>query len=181
MTEAEWLTCTDPQPMLEFLRGKASDRKLRLLTCACCRRIWQLMKDERSRKAVEVLERSPECPENDNEWQSAGAATNDAWFELERDNTERLESSAAADLCARWAAYYINFTNRPEWTANAVTAAMVCEKIQQGVNHRFAKDIVWIQHCDLLRELIGNPFHPTVIARSCLTPKVTQLAQVIYD
>jgi hypothetical protein len=30
MTEAEWLACTDPIPMLEFLRGKASNRKLRL-------------------------------------------------------------------------------------------------------------------------------------------------------
>ena len=35
MAESEWLTCTDPTPMLAFLRGRASDRKLRLFAAAC--------------------------------------------------------------------------------------------------------------------------------------------------
>jgi hypothetical protein len=28
MTEADWLTCKDPHPMLEFLNERASGRKL---------------------------------------------------------------------------------------------------------------------------------------------------------
>ena len=39
MTESEWLTCTDPVPMLDLLRWQATDRKLRLFAMACCRHI----------------------------------------------------------------------------------------------------------------------------------------------
>jgi hypothetical protein len=69
MTEQEWLACDDPAPMIDFSRGNmvskdlrldsdrvvqvpdypesnVSDRKLRLFACACCRRIWHLLKDQ---------------------------------------------------------------------------------------------------------------------------------------
>jgi hypothetical protein len=58
MTPEEWDRCTNPAPMLEFLRGRASDRKLRLFACACHRRIWHLLGDDGDlRKAVDLIER----------------------------------------------------------------------------------------------------------------------------
>src|SRR5262245_40917644 len=57
MTEAEWLACTDPVPMLDSLRKKGIDRKLQLFAVACCRRIFGMLKDKRSRKAVEAAAR----------------------------------------------------------------------------------------------------------------------------
>jgi hypothetical protein len=56
MTEAEWLVCTDPKLMFEFLGSRASERKLRLLCGACARRVWNLLESTNLRDAVEVLE-----------------------------------------------------------------------------------------------------------------------------
>src|SRR5690348_13952415 len=56
MAKVKWQRLTDPQPMLSYLQGKASDRKLRLFACACCRRIWHLLPDNGSRRAVAAAE-----------------------------------------------------------------------------------------------------------------------------
>jgi hypothetical protein len=60
MTEGEWWTCnpTELSEMLTFLHGKrASTRKVWLFACACCRGVWPLLTDPRSRAAVEAAER----------------------------------------------------------------------------------------------------------------------------
>src|SRR5262249_42519443 len=57
VNEEGWFASTKPEPMLAFLQGRASGSKLRLFGCACCRRVWPLLTDERSRAAVEVAER----------------------------------------------------------------------------------------------------------------------------
>src|ERR1700722_10302688 len=57
LTEAEWLASDDPYRMVRVaLVIHRSKRKPRLYGCACCRRVWHLLRDPRSRKAVEVAE-----------------------------------------------------------------------------------------------------------------------------
>jgi hypothetical protein len=71
MIEADWLACTDPQPMLEILGGKASNRKLRLFAVACCRRIWHRL-NEVSRKTLAFVERDSDGPGRLNQRQREG-------------------------------------------------------------------------------------------------------------
>jgi hypothetical protein len=69
MTEFQWLWCRKPQKMLRFVRdrGKASERKLRLLAWACCRRVWDLLPNEESRQAIEVAELFADGSANEDE------------------------------------------------------------------------------------------------------------------
>jgi hypothetical protein len=48
VTEAEWLACNDPQPMLAYLEGRATDRKFRLLLAAWWRRRFGNMRSFRA-------------------------------------------------------------------------------------------------------------------------------------
>jgi hypothetical protein len=72
MTEAEWNNCTDPILMLASLRGELSDRKLRLFTCACLRRVWHSLPNESFREAIleteQIAERTGAMPPDAVSW-----------------------------------------------------------------------------------------------------------------
>jgi hypothetical protein len=80
VTEHEWLACAEAEKMLEFLRGagRADHRTLRLFSCACCRRIWELL-DREGRQAVEVAERFADGLASEGElravWHAASTAS----------------------------------------------------------------------------------------------------------
>ena len=83
MTDAEWRDCCEPGRMLSCLRGKASDRKLRLFGCACCRRVWHFLTDESYRRAVEAAEGYADRPKGRRKLAGVHAAAcgalQDAW------------------------------------------------------------------------------------------------------
>jgi hypothetical protein len=83
MTEQEWLACTDALRMLDFLQGKASDRKLRLFAVACCRPNLQCMIESRRRKAADVAERYADGLATEEELQAAHSDLNPIWGESE--------------------------------------------------------------------------------------------------
>jgi hypothetical protein len=185
MTEAEWLACTDPTRILEFLGGRflhgntsERQRNLRLFNCACCRRIWHLLTDERSRKAVEIAERYADGLASDDEADNAMREADQAWRDFERDNPDRHEYADRAANCGRWAAYYTDF---PEWGSREARLAVVWEKVQQGIDHRVANADEQAQQCVVLRDIFGNPFRRVAVDPSWLTPSVVGMVRTVYD
>src|SRR5689334_6307564 len=85
VTEDEWLTCTDPKPMLAFLGREASARKLRLFACACCRDIWTLLRQEMTREAVALAEHHADDRAGRDELRKARSGVSRAYSAASRD------------------------------------------------------------------------------------------------
>jgi hypothetical protein len=102
MTEAEWMTCADPKPMIDFLRQKVtSERKLRLFSCACHYHVWDRIVDESVRAVIQLSERFADRQISYDELNAAyldmSAEVYDAPEEYDWDNA-LLDAWGAADL-----------------------------------------------------------------------------------
>jgi hypothetical protein len=163
MDEAEWLACKDIGQMLDFLRGKATKRKFRLFVCVCCRRIWHLLPDERSRQAVEV-----------SELYADGLAQRKVLVETRKQALvlARDSWSTPAENAACAAARPVLTTS---WVAYLARTAMSGRKppVDPEAEHE-AQSV-------FLRCIFGNPFRPIALDPACRTPSVRALAQAAYD
>ncbi len=192
MTESEWLSCRDPQKMLDFLRDdvKTSERKLRMFAVACCRRVGRHLVDRRSRNAVEVAERVADGRASESERQEAYTA---AWAAVGADavtlasevdaaraagRTVQPEAFQAALFTAREAGYVP--TDLLEEELADVEATTVPEAVPDDVE--YGEDSC---QCHLLRDLFGNPFRAApAVASSWLSwneRTIVRLAQSVYE
>ncbi|MDB5307637.1 MAG: hypothetical protein JWO38_1839 [Gemmataceae bacterium] len=166
MTEAEWLACEDLEAMLQFLRGKTSDRKLRLFAAESFRHLVRLLPDQRQHRAIEFLE---EMAEGTGTMGSRGEAMGNA--------RRALPSQAVMGSG--------NPTDDPHFVALMLYRELASSSIAVHATTapaglmKGAAEQEWQSR--LLRDVTGNPFRPVTLDPSWLTPTVTALTRQMYE
>jgi hypothetical protein len=179
MQEEEWLGCVDSQSMLTFLRGKVSERKLRLFALACCERIDSLITDPRSRAALTFMESHLESGLARRKGRPAAvAAAEEAQKEADSRRHRRANPdnrAAEAAYCAASAAL-ATLKSDPWFAANHSSCSAA-----NAMGSFFPGDAEWGQQTRLLRDIFGNPFRPVKLIAAHRTPAVVSLARAAYD
>jgi hypothetical protein len=191
MTESEWLACSDPQKMLDYLRSelrvKANERKLRLFAVACCQVIGIWMPDKRSRRGIDTAEKYADGLVGEIELK---VATHEAAVanEILIGKQTYLSESARAAL-------YTLLDQEFTWVAEVVTSAIRFSISDAIDGYRFSleadSEAVKIatsrenlRQINLLRDCFGNPFRPIVIELTWLGwngGTIPKLAQGVYE
>jgi hypothetical protein len=177
MTEAEWLASEEPERMLRFLGVGLPDRKLRLFAVACCRRVWDLLTDRRSRIAVRQLEEYADNLGSERLRRDAYNTAHPAYLDLQSVASDPTSSAACAVLSAAYPIVppRLRDQERPLWSlfgnleGNLATAL----RVDAHGLHRVEAGII--------RELFGNPFRPVVFDPAWRTSDVMLLATGIYE
>ena len=177
MTEVEWMGCDDPTPMLDYLRGKDGGRKLRLFACGCCRRIWQMLIDERTQNALMVAEAVADGLASQQQRRAFYAEIRSRADDFAPDEAvaaavHRLPFFAAVEA-SRLSAVACGAAADADWPGE--------DNIEVG--HR-ERDQERSRQATLLRDLFGNPFRSVIVSSAWLgwnDRTVAKLAQGVYD
>lgn len=216
MTEAEWLTATHPNPLLEHLRGSwqarlrgwlagtrrpMSERKLRLVACACFRRIWERIVDERRHRVVEIAEMFADGNATQREMseilvQAYKYTADPSGFRKAAAPGSYDSAYSAAIYAAEYAALTVGFGEEPyprlrgsastyhglaESRDDAVTMQDMCPKELPQAEDRCASRLERLAQTHIVRDIFGNPFRPVTVDPAWRTSTVVSLAQGIYD
>lgn len=184
MTEMEWMTCQEPQELLAFLceSRKASDRKLRLFACACCRHVWQLLTDKRAQTALEMAEQVADQLVDDDQRSKARKEAQQCA------QTRAVTSRPTSPKCERRAASAVYYAlGRQGWDLAWNAGQLACEALVWQAGGYWTYDAETAARSEtavqvhLLHDLFGSPFHSSPIDPAWLTPTVLGLAQAVYD
>jgi hypothetical protein len=160
MTEQEWLNCPYANRMIAGRRGwRRSTRKLRLLACACLRRVWPLLSPA-GRHGVEVAELHADGKVSNAELQAASLG----YKQRGKIADNGVHCVTAANRLFR------------SWVAGALSHAAWAVAVE-GPKH----DAEVLAQVSLVRDVFGNPYQAIAIDPGWRPPTVTALAQTVYD
>jgi hypothetical protein len=174
--------------MLMSFPAKWDHRKLWLFGCACLRRVWHLLKDQRSRSCVEVAERLVDGHASEQEagatWEKFDAAAyagtlDSQWLDTHEvirslvcfvDPASSLQLAyEVAEGVGAVAAESVPATPTATWCEERTEAFRKAEREERTVQVK------------LLRDIFGNPFRPVAADLGWLTLKVVTQARTIYE
>jgi hypothetical protein len=173
MTEEQWLTEDHPRAMLEWLRGKASDRKLRLFAVACARRSSMAVPED----ALAVAERHADGLATEGELAAVAEAVARSTAPLLTPE-HRRSMWGNEDAGEAWVAESFAMRHAPSAALAAVEGV-----IQAEYHSLDGEGEVWRRYDAgaTMREIIGNPFRPVVVPAAWLTRTVVSLAGAVYE
>jgi hypothetical protein len=185
MTGAEWMVCKDPGLMLDSIRFKVSERKVRLFACGCVRRIENLLTDQRALDALEIAERYADgfvVEAKRSEARKADQQVAQSRSVTSRPTFHKWERRAAS------AVYYATARNPSEaaWNARQFAIEALIWKAGgfTGSDARAIDESEKSLQAELIRDIFGIPLAKIAFHRDWLSwnnGTLPKLAQSIYD